>query len=161
LYWDAIVANNSYHYVSALSGDGAWTDATHWVHDMDPNYGVIRDGELVNDLPDTPALGTDPAATNFGGICFLDECVDMRNVGPGEDSTGPGLIVANGPGTTGFVPDNVEPDPNAAIRAAYYDVMLSAPGTTWLDSDIEIDRFGMSNGQATLDVQSGGSLSIL
>lgn len=161
LFWDAIVSNNSYHYVSALAGDGAWTDPTHWIHDMDPNYAVIRDGELANDLPDTPALGTDEAATNFGEICFLDDCVDMRNVGPGENSTGPGLVVPNGPGTTNFVPDNVDPNPGSGIRAAYYDVMLSAPGQTWLDSAIEIDRFGMSNGHATLDVQSGGSLSIL
>ncbi len=161
LFWDAIVANNSYRYVSALAGDGSWTDPTHWIQVMDPNYMVIRGGDLANDLPDTPAGGVTGDTTHYGEICFLDDCVDVRQESEAESSDGPGLVIPGGPGSTNFVPNNVDPNRLTGVRAEYYDVTLSAPGETWLSSAVTIDRFGMSNGHATLDVQNGGSLTIL
>jgi hypothetical protein len=40
-FWEEIVQNNPYKYVSAKAGDADWFDPTHWVQDMDPNYAVI------------------------------------------------------------------------------------------------------------------------
>lgn len=161
MYWDVIVQNNPYRYASALEGDGDWFDASHWVQDMDPMYMVIRDGELANDLPDTPAVGVSGATTRFGNICNGAVCIDVSQSGPGENSTGPGLVIPGGPGSTGFVPNNIEPDRFTGIQARYYDITLSRPGETWLSGSATIDRFSMINGYATLDVQAGGSLSIL
>ncbi len=69
LFWDYIVANNPYKYVSAKAGDGEWTDAKTWVQDLDPLYYVLNaDGKLVNGLPTTPALGVSDAAPNVGTV---------------------------------------------------------------------------------------------
>ena len=52
-FWEEIVQNNPYKYVSAKAGDADWFDPTHWVQDMDPNYAVIgADGNLVNSVPE-------------------------------------------------------------------------------------------------------------
>jgi hypothetical protein len=161
LYWDAIVQNNSYVYAESIPGFGSWTDPDHWIQAMDPNYAVVRDGELANDLPDTPAQGVADDTTHFGNICFLDDCVDVRQVGPGENSTGPGLVIPGGPGSTDFVPNNVDPDPALGVRARYYDVTLSAIGATWLDSSVTIDRFTLDGALTSLDVRNAGTLSVL
>lgn len=72
-YHQFISENNPYKYVSALEGDGNWSDPTHWVQTLDPNYFVYdEEGNIVNGLPggdelgfrDTPSTGdvfdTDP-----------------------------------------------------------------------------------------------------
>jgi uncharacterized protein with beta-barrel porin domain len=161
LYWDVIVANNPYHYVSALPGVGSWTDPSHWIQDMDPNYAVIRDGDLANDLPDTPALGVSGDTTRFGTICNGPNCVDVSQSGPGENSVGPAVFVEGGPGTTNFVPDNVEPDRLLGIRAHYYDVALSAIGHTYLQDTVTIDRFTLDGFLTSLDVRDAGVLNVL
>lgn len=52
-YHQWISENNPYKYVSAMAGDGDWSDPTHWVQGLDPNYFVYNaDGEIVNGLPD-------------------------------------------------------------------------------------------------------------
>jgi|CXWL01.1.fsa_nt_gi uncharacterized protein with beta-barrel porin domain len=162
LYWDAIVQNNPYVYASAKAGIANWFDPNHWVQDMDPNYAVIRDGALANDLPDTPALGTSTDTTKFGGVCFLDDCLPTEQSGPGENSTGPGLVLPGGPGSTNFVPNNVNPDIITGRRAHYYDVTLDAIGLTFLrNNTATIDRFTMDGGLTALDVRSGGTLNVL
>ncbi len=161
LYWDDIVQNNSYVYAESRKGVANWMDPTHWIQAMDPNYAVIREGALANDLPDTPALGTSTDATNFGSICFLDDCVDMRNVGPGENSTGDGLVLPGGPGSTDFVPNNVTPNPVAGVRARYYDVTLASIGHTYLQDTVTIDRFAIDGIVTSLDVRSAGVLNVL
>src|SRR6185295_12519083 len=81
LYWDWIAANNPYHYVSALAGNGNWTDPTHWVTNVDPNYQIIGpNGQLVNGIPASPGPGnTDQPG--FGQACFqsggLSDCYDV------------------------------------------------------------------------------------
>ncbi len=74
----------------------------------------------------------------------------------------PAPTVANGlPGATNFVPNNV--DPNRVTRTAgrYYDVSLTAAGTTTLNTAVTIDRFTVAGSTAKLAVTSGGSLTSL
>ncbi|WP_306015138.1 autotransporter domain-containing protein [Oceanicaulis sp. MMSF_3324] len=52
-YHQWISENNPYKYVSAMAGDGLWSDGDHWIQGLDPNYFVYNeDGEIVNGLPD-------------------------------------------------------------------------------------------------------------
>jgi hypothetical protein len=164
LFWDAIVANNSYVYAGTKAGDGAWEDASRWVQLMDPNYAVERNGALVNDLPDTPALGVSGNTVKFGQICFLNDCIDAAEDETATDApvgSGAGLVIAGGPGSTNFVANNVVANPKQGIKARYFDVTLSKPGATTLSSAVTIDRFTM-DGKTKLDVKSaGGSLGVL
>ena len=70
LYWDWIVANNPYRYVTATAGNKNWEDATAWVTTLDPAYNIISGGTLVNGIP-TELGGTIVATTpQFGELCF-------------------------------------------------------------------------------------------
>ena len=157
LFWDTIVANNPYVYASAKAGDADWTDASHWVQQMDPNYTIIRNGKLANDLPDTPALGISGGGEKFGKICFFDDCVTLSGTAP--TGNGQAIFVPGGPGSKNFVPNNVVANPAAHIRAHYYDVTLGAAGTTTLGSNVTIDRLTLK-GKAKLDINSGGNLKV-
>lgn len=64
-------------------------------------------------------------------------------------------------GATGFVPDNIDPDIAAGIDARYFDVTLSADGTTTLSSAVTIDRLTLNGAGAGLNVASTGSLTSL
>ncbi|WP_417497140.1 autotransporter domain-containing protein [Maricaulis sp.] len=74
----------------------------------------------------------------------------------------PAATLENGlPGATGFVPDNVDPNSGLGINARYYDVNLSAAGTTTLDSTVEIDVLTISGAAAGLDIGAAGDLTSL
>lgn len=75
LFADYIAANNPYRYVSAIEGDGAWEDSTHWQFDLDPHYRIIdAEGNVVNGFPDTQPAGiTATDDPGFGTICFDPE----------------------------------------------------------------------------------------
>lgn len=166
LFWDVIVQNNAYVYAASRPGVSNWNNPNHWVQAMDPNYAVIRNGELVNDLPDTAALGVTGESTQFGQICFDDGagfevCQDASQSGPGENSTGPGLVLPGGPGSTHFVPNNVDPDPLNGVAARYYDVTLAAPGITLLTNSVTIDRFTIDGLLTELVVRNNGELNVL
>jgi V8-like Glu-specific endopeptidase len=82
LYWDWIAANNPYHYVGSVAGNGDWTDASHWVTNLDPNYQIIVNGQLINGIPTSPGAGnTDQPG--FGQACFQDstssDCYDVAS----------------------------------------------------------------------------------
>lgn len=168
LFWDAIVANNSYAYVGAKAGNGNWEDGSHWVQLMDPNYAIEVNGALVNSLPDTPALGVSGNTVKFGEVCFLDDCTDLA-----DDDTatappvgnGTPILIAGGPGSTNFVPDNVNPvnsaDPALSVKARYYDVTLSEAGTTTLSSARTVDALTLDGAASKLKIASGGSLNVL
>jgi hypothetical protein len=164
--WQDIVLNNPYKYVSAKAGDGNWFDASHWVQDMDPNYAVMgADGKLINAVPDTPQVGTDGPTTKFGGTCFYG--LSCSSIDPGPlPPTGDGtpLITAGGPGSTNFVPNNVEPVNNVndalTVKAKYYDVTLDQVGKTTLSASATIDKLTIDNSQAKLDIASGGNLKV-
>jgi len=163
LFWDQIVANNPYVYAGNKAGNGNWEDGTHWVSLMDPSYMVDRNGVLVNDLPDTPALGVSGNTVKFGNICFLSDCTDVSE---DDEATalpvgsGTGLHIPGGPGSTNFVPNNVVANPKAGINARYYNVTLSAAGTTTLSSSATIDELTL-NGPTKLSIAKAGSLNVL
>ena len=84
-FWQDIVNNNPYKYASALAGNGSWMDPTHWIQDMDPNYGILVGGALVNSLPNTAQGGADGAVDAFGTVCFLEaDCHDVRRPGDAD-----------------------------------------------------------------------------
>ena len=228
LYWDWIAANNPYHYVSAVQGNGNWTDPNHWVTQLDPSYQIILNGALANGVPDAPGAGN-TEQDGFGQACLqgpsravgnvsVSDCLDIatgdETIGPGPvgnsgsngasndrgsatiggltngatsqavgDGAGsgnggsqgtaavsqplatlPAATLANGlPGATGFVPNNVDPVRTTGAIGKYFDVTLTAAGTTTLNSAVTIDRFsiGIGGGNVVLDIQSGGSLTSL
>lgn len=163
LFWDAIVANNSYAYVTNKAGNGSWTDPKHWVQTMDPNYAIVRDGALVNGLPDTPALGVSGSTPKFGSICFLSDCTDLADdpeATPPPVGNGKAVFVPGGPGSTNFVPNNVTADPAAGVKARYYDVTLAAPGTTTLGAGVSVDRVTL-DGATTLKIYGSGTLDVV
>ncbi len=224
LYWDWIAANNPYHYVSAVAGNGAWTDPTHWVTNLDPNYQIINgSGQLVNGVPTNLGVGNAlDVGSRFGQSCFqsggisdcLDhktgiETVDARPIGTGGvqndmgsasiadlNGTGPSndaayvsmaslnrddvertaqdavnvleplalptATLANGlPGATNFVPNNNDGNRLTSTAPRYFDVTLSATGTTTLSSAVTVDRFTIAGAGARLDIAAAGSLTSL
>jgi hypothetical protein len=163
LFWDDIVANNPYVYAGNKAGDGNWEDGSHWISLMDPNYMIDQNGVLVNGLPDTPALGVSGNTVKFGKVCFLDDCTDLSEddeATPLPTGNGTAIYVPGGPGSTNFVPNNVSANPKAGIKAHYYDVTLSAAGTTTLSSNVTVDALTL-NGAAKLNVAKTGALNVL
>ncbi|WP_232089779.1 autotransporter outer membrane beta-barrel domain-containing protein [Sphingomonas sp. HMP6] len=211
LYWDYIAANNPYRYVSALAGDGNWSDASRWVTNIDPNYTIIGpNGQLVNGVPTTPGGTTTDVSGKFGQICFqnptLSDCLNVATgvetlntnpigtaglsndaatvtmtrpeggaLGTESDVVGelqsqatagaqalPAATIANGlPGATNFVPNNIDPVRTTGAIGRYFDVTLSANGTTTLNSTVTIDRFTLSGAGARLNIDSTGFLTSL
>jgi hypothetical protein len=224
LYWDWIAANNPYHYVSSVAGNGNWNDPTHWVTNVDPNYQIIGpNGQIVTGVPTTPGAGN-TAQPGFGQACIqsggVSDCFDIatqtetiqakpigtgavagssngaavvsvatldgsdatatatgggvgvelysREAQDGQSSSGqavaalPPATLLNGlPGATNFVPNNTDGNRLTNTAARYFDVTLSATGTTTLNSAVTIDRFGIAGAGAMLDVTSTGSLTSL
>jgi subtilase-type serine protease len=159
-YWDVIVANNPYVYAGNIGGNGNWEDADHWVQLMDPSYFIDVNGQLVNALPDTPAIGTAAGGTKFGQICFLSDCTNLSAISNPPVGDGTSVFIEGGPGSRNFVPNNVVGNPSAGIRSRYYDVTLSAAGSTTLGSAVTIDRMTL-DGPTKLHVKQSGSLSVL
>ena len=117
LFADYIAAENPYRYVSALAGDGAWEDATHWQTDLDPAYRIIdANGAVVNGFPATQSGGIDQDNPQFGEVCFDQEgdnpgegCLDLSNgtdtppvrngaAGGNNGNAGAGQVVTSGVG---------------------------------------------------------------
>jgi uncharacterized protein with beta-barrel porin domain len=155
LFWDVIVANNPYRYVTNRPAVGDWTDPAHWVQQMDPNYTVLQNGQLKTGLPGTRAQGVSGDTVKFGQVCSFDHCEQLSGNPGASQSAQP---IPGGPGSTGFVPDNMAG--TRAAQARYYDVTLSAPGLTRLAADIDIDRLTL-DGATILDVRKGGSLTVV
>jgi hypothetical protein len=104
LYWDWIVANNPYRYVTALSGNRNWEDPTTWITELDPAYRILVNGQIVNGLP--THLGGANQVTNpqFGELCFQSpsnspnpSTNNCQNLATGQ----PRNNVPNNPSTTG------------------------------------------------------------
>ena len=158
-YWQVIVANNPYTYASARRGNGRWEDPRHWVRDLDPSYMVEIDGELLNGVPTTLGTETAGGAAGFGDVCYFSDC-QVFDYDPVVVADGTYARVKNGPGTSRFVPNNVSADPAAGVAPKYYEVSLRRPGTTQLNSGVEIDVLNV-DGEAELFVGSTGVLSVL
>jgi uncharacterized protein with beta-barrel porin domain len=231
LFWDWIIQNNPYKYVSAKAGNGLWSDPSHWQIDLDPNYVTIVDGELVNALPEDAAQGIPPVdgvnTPKFGQVCYFDICEDIATgevTGEGAGSgaaAGSGMTtitassparvaldtlvaMANGitnpvapaagsslksfrqafldrglhsasaimdppsvdpaslpslPGDSGFVPDDTDGDSGTGAPPRYYDVTLSANGTTTLDEGfVIIDRLTINGAKTGLNIGANAAM---
>lgn len=136
LYWDYIAANNPYRYVTALAGDGNWTDPTRWVTSLDPNYQIIGpNGQLINGVPNNPGGGTTDVTGAFGQVCFqtttLSDCLDVRtnvetvNSNPiGTD--GVGAVSNNAASLTLSTPAS---QPGSGVIGAGSDAVLESQAT--------------------------------
>lgn len=71
LFHDWIAESNPYKYVSAVEGDGNWSDSSHWVQDLDPGYLIIdENGNVVNGLPEGPEPGVAGGQDLKDGVVF-------------------------------------------------------------------------------------------
>ncbi|MCD2324194.1 autotransporter domain-containing protein [Sphingomonas sp. IC-56] len=74
----------------------------------------------------------------------------------------PAATLTNGlPGASNFVPTNFDGDRLTNTAPRYFDVTLSAAGTTTLNTAAVVDRFTMAGGGAALDITASGSLTSL
>lgn len=157
LFWDQIVVNNPYKYVTTKTGDGEWTDAARWTQELDPLYYVLAGGNLVNGVPTTPALGVSSATPNIGtitknpappAVCsYSDNCV--RGAGKTDPLDLSGGILAG--------LDKSMPSPILLDDAALPDVVSLEEGdvTTLLsESKAKIDKAILAAPDADNEAQS-------
>ncbi|WP_447727089.1 autotransporter domain-containing protein [Sphingomonas koreensis] len=137
LYWDWIVANNPYRYVTATAGNKNWEDTTAWLTELDPNYQIIAGGQLVNGLPTNLGGGPTGSSPQFGEMCFQSPsssstpatnlCTNIatglpRDNVPNNPSDSNGPLVADLTGTSGMTPiESAQADPG------YSDTVRPAP----------------------------------
>ncbi len=166
-FFEFITENTSYKYVSAVRGDGNWSDPTHWTQDLDPGF-LVDDGSgnLVNGIP----LGNEPGifddSARFGSILGTDIAGGNTTITTGFegiDTTVPESSVLLGPGSTGFVPNNTDGIVGTAFEnpAQYFEVHLNRRGTTTVDLDVEIDRLVIDHRRAGLVVGEGWEFTSL
>lgn len=151
---DFISENNPYKYVSAVAGNGVWSDPTHWVQTMDPNYFIYQDGEVVNGLPSTPEEGVD-GRRPIEGIVF-DTPVGEYDTG--DDAAAAGSQAAIGD-SSAF---DAAGDDKASGRVS---VMDEGPVTTDLTASGQIadasDRLADAAGRGVAgQAENGGSYGI-
>ncbi|MEM1086393.1 MAG: autotransporter domain-containing protein [Pseudomonadota bacterium] len=80
-YFQFIEEANPLKYVSSVAGDGNWSDASHWVQDLDPSYRIIdANGNVVNGIPDGPEPGLSATGPKEGEIYG----VDINDVDPAQ-----------------------------------------------------------------------------
>jgi uncharacterized protein with beta-barrel porin domain len=105
LYWDWILANNPYKYVTSTAGAHNWRDASAFVMSLDPAYMTIDgSGNLVNALPTTAAKGATNVPPGFGLVCYFDDCINIKtgvHTNP-TPAPGPNPTVAHAPGSGPF-----------------------------------------------------------
>lgn len=138
LYWDWVVANNPYRYVTAVAGNRNWEDGTAWVTELDPNYQIISGGQLVNGLPTNLGGGTSGNGPEFGELCFqspnsstnppVNECFNLatgeaRNNVPNRPTESGGPASANILGEDGLA----MPVETAQAEPGYTDTVRPAP----------------------------------
>lgn len=137
LYWDWIVANNPYRYVTALGGNRNWEDGAAWVTELDPAYQIIINGQLVNGLPTHLGGANSGNGPSFGEMCFqspssssnppVNDCVNIatgavRSGVPNTASDTNGPLVADLTGASGMSPiESAQADPG------YTDTVRPAP----------------------------------
>lgn len=174
LYWQYIVANNPYRYVSAKAGNGNWEDANHWQTDLDPMYRIINaQGQVVNGLPTTPELGPNGTGGDFGAVCIefensADFCRDLAtgeefgtfNPPSGGNQPAGGVTVWNNRAQVSLddliaVEGTVQPGEIAALEAGFTTVDLSNNrARVSLDELITIEGAASSGEDAALQSAS-------
>lgn len=150
-FFEFISENTPYKYVSAKAGNGVWSDPNHWTQDLDPGFYVQdENGNFVNGLPGGSERGVYDTGPKIGVILgddVSDNGTDPSPFLPPEGTPDFGANTPNssnllGPGSTGFVPNNTDGTPGESFAdpAQYFDVLLTAPGRTVVNIDVEIDR---------------------
>jgi len=102
LFWDWIAENNPYRYATAKAGDGKWSDASHWLTALDPNYRIIdNSGRLVNGVPTTAGAGAfgEDGTQKFGQLCYQPDGI-CYDVGTGTITVDGVPVEAGDSGTT-------------------------------------------------------------
>ncbi|MDB5738951.1 MAG: hypothetical protein JWO65_2619, partial [Sphingomonas bacterium] len=73
-----------------------------------------------------------------------------------------GVLLQGAPGSSNFVPNDTDGNPTTGAPARYYDVTLSADGTTTLSAAQKIiDRLSITGANAGLTIASGAGLASL
>ncbi len=102
----------------------------------------------AQDLPTSGgSLDTAKNANEDGTLSWFDGRIKI--------GTGP----LTGPGSTGFVPNNVIGNTSLQNSTRWFEVNLRNAGTTYItDADIEIDRLNIRGASSFLNIRSGASL---
>jgi uncharacterized protein YhjY with autotransporter beta-barrel domain len=177
LFWDQIVVNNPYKYVTTRAGDGEWTDATRWVQELDPLYFVLGgDNALVNGVPTTPALGVSSATPNVGTVrpspapvalcAFTGTCpptggTDDPVVTDGSNTAMPGYQTATGESKTGGASADAVPSESAGtgVDGTYIAGSENTTGRTEMVADgTGASRGGASSEPVALAASGAGTI---
>ncbi len=148
LYWEWVVANNPYRYVTANAGNRNWEDATTWVTTLDPAYQILTGGQLVNGLP-TELGGALVAQTpQFGEVCFQSP---LNTAAPPAVNECENLA-------TGAARNNVPNTPTGTGD-------VSAPLTVQIvegaqPTDAEVERAAAAGSSNGTTLSAGGRLSL-
>lgn len=171
-FFEFITENTPYKYVSAKAGNGNWSDPNHWTQDLDPGFFIHdENGNIVNGVPGGDERGVFETGPSLGTILgtdistFSDETAPFL---PPEDTPGFGANIPEsspllGPGSTGFVPNNTDGIIGVAFEnpAQYFDVLLTAAGTTTVDMDVEIDKLTIDGSQTGFTIDEPYTLTSL
>ena len=113
-YHQWISENNPYKYVSAMAGDGLWSDPDHWIQGLDPNYFIYNeDGEIVNGLPDGDEGGLGQRRP-INGVVFD---IPVGDTDTGDDPASAGAFAE----LINFSADGVVATLPAGMREAFAD----------------------------------------
>jgi hypothetical protein len=150
--------------------------------DTSGKFGQICDGDVCTDInsgvtgpqgaasPPAGSDGSEVVTANDAGRAKIieSEAQDGNSGSPGGEGQAaaapplPAPTLANGlPDATDFVPNNIDPDAATKTNARYFDVTLSADGTTTLDGNVTIDNLTINGAGAKLTVAPGASLTSL
>lgn len=94
-FYSFINEANPYKYVSAISGDGNWSDAGHWIQRLDPGYFSLDvNGNLVNRLPSVPEPGAAATGPREGSIYDVDinDVVPVSSASAGTEGESAGTV---------------------------------------------------------------------
>lgn len=171
-FFEFITENTPYKYVSGVTGNGNWSDPTHWTQDLDPGF-FIDDGTgtLVNGIPTGSEEGVYATGNKLGFVRGDDVSDNPTDISPllpppGTPNYGANLpqsSVLQGPGSTGFVPNNTDGVVGTAFEnpAQYFDVLLHRRGATTVDMNVTIDKLALDHTGARLILPNGRTLTSL
>ena len=162
LYWQYIVENNPYRYVSAVAGNGNWENPNHWRTDLDPMYRIINaQGQVVNGLPTTPELGPNGTDGDFGAICVEfeepgDFCTDLASGETVETFPGEGGN-QNGRGTADLTNNRARVSLDGSVSAEE----TALPGNvTTLEASLTAPRATARAGLAAENAAQNGAATL-
>ncbi|MFY8047605.1 MAG: autotransporter domain-containing protein, partial [Erythrobacter sp.] len=167
LFWQYVVANNPYRYVTARAGDGNWEDAARWETTLDPNYRVIDStGRIVNGLPTTPELGLNGTGGDWGSVCVEfeapgDFCTDTRtgvrtdtSPRPPAQTAGHAAVSGNLQGAGAIAVENA-----SAPGFATFDLAAAPEGGLGTAEDVAISATGLIPGGESVAINGSALIA--